>query len=194
MWFSYFSQAITNRLNFKAFPPVGLFSNNRIILCTDSFPPPALESLLFLCYHGYFTTKLHSPEWQVKQRQCAFSACENKKRNNNCRCGVQTLSKTNASDVLCSYEFEFAWCAFTEPDIIIHTAQASWCCASSCFVGRQSAAVTVKVNLPLQSRNKNGRKDLLTWLTSMEQQSASQKQFHKICLFCCRWANATTQV
>lgn len=34
--------------NFQGFPPhVALFSNNRIILCTDSFPPPAWSCFYF---------------------------------------------------------------------------------------------------------------------------------------------------
>ena len=117
-----------NRLGSKASPPVGLFSNNnRVMLCKDSFPPPALESLLFLCYHGYLTTKLHSPEWQVKQLHCAFSACKNnnnnnKKRNDNCRC--------------CVY-----FCGVSLSLIIYHqikSTRASWCrvdaavCCSGC--------------------------------------------------------------
>ena len=82
MWFSslFFLQAIPSSLIFKASPPEGLLDNNRIILRTDSLPTPALESLLFLCYHGYFTTKLLSPEWQVKQLHCALSACKNNKK------------------------------------------------------------------------------------------------------------------
>lgn len=94
----------------------GLFSNARTILLSDSLLPPALESLPR--FHGYFTTKLHSSEWQVKRLHCACSVCENKtnqkNRNSNCRWAVWPPSKTNAWEVLCFLcMWDYYWVSYT---------------------------------------------------------------------------------
>lgn len=98
---------------------------------------------------------------------------KNKKRNNNCKCG--RLDKWS----LCvSYKFVFAcgsfywvWytimCEALKPLGVVHAVV---------FV---AAAVTVKVKLPLQSRNKNGHaKVFFSWLMHLSYNSLG-KRFNK---------------
>lgn len=99
---------------------------------TPSLHLPVVASISLLPW----LLKLHSPEWQVKQLHCAFSASKNKKRNNNCSCGIGLLAK----QMRCLMSL---WCFLL--NLIYHqieSSQPSWCvraaalwltvCFSSC--------------------------------------------------------------
>lgn len=85
----------------------GWFSNNRVILWSDSFPLLALES--FLGYHGDFITQLYSPEWGEQQLHCFIvPPVKNKPGNNICRCGVWCLCQNKSlRHVSCCFQWHW---------------------------------------------------------------------------------------
>lgn len=136
MWFSsFFLQTSTNRLHFKAFPPDGLFSNNRIILCRllpSTCPGVASFSMLPWLLYNQITLS-----WMAGET-APLCLQRLQKQNNNWR----------RSDSRQNKRF---WCFMSCISWI-------WICMR-CFHWA-SYIIMHKAKLPLQPRNKTGHANI----------------------------------